>query len=167
MAGVAMVGYYLEEPSNTFPNSYLIKTSEVVNEGDLVGLNTSGLIVVANATTTIVKALGLAFFNGNNGPGGAQTGDGSTVYSTIARQGYVGPMTTALVPSLAAGLPVYLAAAPNGTHSNFTCVFPAVNGDAIQQVGYVDADGVTLIIDVDANSELKLQASGNSIVTAA
>jgi hypothetical protein len=169
MAGAATTGaMLLTKPRKTRPTMYLIKTSEVINEGDLVGLDTNGLIVVASKTqSAIVKAIGLAFFADNNGTGGARTGDGSTVKCAIAEGALLLNANSTLVPSLAKGAPVYLGPVPTSSVSNYTCALTSTNGDAIQQVGFVDSDGTTLIIDVPQTSELKYQTSGNSILTAA
>ena len=70
-------------------------------------------------------------------------------------------------------VPATTASSPAGTIvetppllSNFTCVFPAA-GEAVVPLGYVDADGATLVLDVSVVGELQLQSTGATIVGAA
>ena len=159
MAGAAYAPLMtLVAPRDVIPGG-IIKTSEVINEGDLVGMDSNGLIVVAtNATAGIIKAIGMAFFEDNNGTGGTRTGDG-TLRCSIARKGKLKGATSTLVPSLGKGLPVYLTVVPTSTTSNYTCALTSNAGDAIIQVGFVEADGTTLDINVDPNAGIRYRTS--------
>jgi hypothetical protein len=70
-----------------------------------------------------------------------------------------------VVPSLDEGLPVFLGPVPTTTVSNYTCARSTTNGDKIQQVGDVEADGTTLRIDLSGvDTELIFQTSATSTV---
>jgi len=166
MAGAAQTTpMILTEPTLCFKKNFLIKNAEIVNEGDLVGMDTNGFVVVASKTAgSIIKALGVAFFEGNNSTITSRTGDGTTQRCSIARYGLMLNANTTLVPGLAKGAPVYLGPVPTSTVSNYTCNLTSTNGDAIQQVGWVSDDGTTLEIFV-VEAGLKYQTAGNSTVT--
>jgi hypothetical protein len=165
MAGAVLApGMQFVNPMDVLPR-YLIKSAEVVNEGDLIGLDTNGFIVAASKTQgATVKAIGIAFFDDNNGTFNTKTGDGTTVYCSIAKRGKLLNATSTMVPSLGKGLPIYLGPVPTTTVSNYTCAQSTTNGDLLQEVGYVGQDGVTLHIRVDSINMIKYQTSGNSVV---
>lgn len=169
MAGaVTAPSVQLTNPSEIRLGSFLIKNAEIINEGDLVGVDSNGFVVVASKTAgSIIKPQGIAFFFDNNGTGGARTGDGTTVLCGICRAARIGGITTTTVPSLAKGLPVYLGPTPTTSVSNYTCALTSTNGDAIVPVGYVSSDGKFLDVTVDINASLEYQTAGNSILTSA
>lgn len=166
MAGAVLApGLTMTQPDGPFlfQNDYLIKTSEIINEGDLVGMDSNGLIVQASKTqSAIVKALGFAFFPGNNGTGNTRTGDG-VLKCAISRKGIILGATSTMVPGLGKGKPVYLGAVGTTSVSNYTCTLTTTNGDAIQEVGYVMDDGVTIEVFV-FQSGFQYQTAGNSTV---
>jgi hypothetical protein len=147
---------------------YLVKLNEVINAGDLVGLNSSGQVVVAtNAAGAIVKPLGVAYFDHDTIGLSSVTGDGYSVYCAICKKADLQNATATLVPGLAKGAPVYLGAAPTSTVSNYTCTYPSVNGTAVVEVGFVGADGTTLHINGPFVTSLQFQTAGNSTVASA
>lgn len=166
----------IQKPDNhwMYPGEYLIKNAEIINNGDLIGGNTSGTVQVAtNATGAIVKPLGAAFFDQDNIGLGALTGDGSTITTGIASRCSIGtpqaPVTSTLVPGLAKFAPLYLGPVPTTTVSNYTCNIPnllsgAAAGTAIIPVGFVSADAFVLHVIVTPDVGLQSQASGNSII---
>jgi hypothetical protein len=170
MAGAILApGLTLVEPSgeDCFKGEFLINNGDTINEGDLVGIVTSGGVTyITPASKTqgaIVKALGCAFFPGNNGTNNVRVGDGTTQKCAIARKAIIQGANTTMVPAFAGGLPVYLGPTPTTSVSNYTCTKTATNGDALQQVGYVSPDGVTIEVFV-VNSGLQYQTAGNSTV---
>lgn len=157
----------LQGPSDLFFADPLIKSAEIVNECDLVGLDTNGFVVVASKTqSAIVKALGLAMFVGNNSTYNVRTGDGTTQKSGIARKARIYNVNSTTVPGLGKGKPVFLGPVTTTTVSNYTCTQTTTNGDALQHVGYVSADGTYLEIDFTL-SGIQYQTAGNSTVNIA
>ena len=170
MAGAILApGLTFQQPSgeDCFKGEWLIKNGDTINEGDLVGIYTTGgvtYITPASKTAgSIVKALGVAFFPGNNGTSNVRVGDGTTVKCSIARKAIITGTTTTMVPSLAGGLPVYLGPTPTTSVSNYTCALTSTNGDEIEQVGWVSPDGATLEIFV-TGAGMQYQTAGNSTV---
>jgi hypothetical protein len=171
MAGAAITSpmvFVKPDKVNMLSNyEYLIKNAEVVNQGDLVGLDSNGFVVVAtNAAGAIIKPLGAAFFDDDNIGVSSRTGDGAYVTCSIVKKFDLQNATSTLVPSLGKGKPIYLGAVPTSTVSNYTCAFPSVNGTAVVEVGVVGADGTTLHIYGPFATFLQYQTSGNSIVGA-
>lgn len=167
MAGAAITAPgYLVKPDKVI-GTYLIKNAEVINEGDLIDIDTNGFIVAASKTQgAAVKAEGIAFFDDNNGPGQtARTGDGSTVKCGLAKRARIKGMNGTLVPGIGKGKPVYLGPVPTTTVSNYTCTQSTTAGDLIQTVGTVDSDGTTLVIDVDSTNQFAYQGAATSVVT--
>lgn len=166
MAGAILApGLIMGQPDGNllFQGDYIIKTAEVINAGDLVGMDTNGLIVNASKTqSAIVKALGCAFFPTDNTTNNVRTGDG-TLKCAIARHAIIQGATSTMVPGLGKGKPVYLGAIGTTSVSNYTCTLTTTNGDAIQEVGYVSDDGVTMEIFV-FQSGFQYQTAGNSTV---
>lgn len=151
-------------PAEMFFSNPLIKLAEIVNECDLVGVDTNGFVVVASKTqAAIVKALGAALFVGNNSTNNVRTGDGTTILCGIARKCRVYNVNSTTVPGLGKGKPVFLGPVTTTTVSNYTCTQTTTDGDELQHVGYVSPDGTYLEIDFTL-SGFKYQTAGNSTV---
>lgn len=166
MAGAILApGLVMIYPSgeDLFKQDAIIKTSEIVNAGDLIAEDSNGLIVQASKTTgAVITAWGVAFFPSDNSTSNVRTGDG-TLKCAIARKAVIQGCTSTMVPGLGKGKRVYLGAVGTTSVSNYTCNLTTTNGDAIQHVGYVAADGTTLeIFVIDAG--LQYQTAGNSTV---
>lgn len=163
MAGVALTTpYTMMGPELIGQDNALIKLSEVINEGDLAATDTNGFVVQASKTTgAVTQAEGVAFFPGNNSTITSRTGDGTTLRCSLARYAIIRNINSTLVPGLGKGKRVYLGAVGTATVSNYTCTQTSTNGDALQHVGYVSADGLSLYIFV-AEAGLQVQTAGNS-----
>jgi len=166
ISGVETLGLIVRNPRSFFRDSYIVKPGVVVNQGDLVAVDNNGYVVVAEKTLlTVVRPWGVAVFTGDNGTKLSLVGDGKRRVS-VARKALLFLQIASLVPGVAPGLPVYLAAAPNGTTSNYTCETPSDAGDLIAPVGYVDSDGLTMCLDVSPTGALEIQNSDASIIDA-
>jgi hypothetical protein len=144
----------------TFP----IKSGEIINQGDLVALDSNFQVIAASKTQgAIVEAQGIAFFDDDNSTGGARTGVAAlTVKTGICKKARIGNLTTTLVPALAGGgtKKVFLGPVPTATVSNYTCTQSTTAGDKIQLVGQVVSASE---IEVDINwSGLAYQAAATS-----
>lgn len=164
MAGAALTTpYVMQKPDLIGQDDALIKTSEIINEGDLVATDTNGLVVQASKTqSAVTQAEGVAFFPNNNATYTSKTGDG-VLKCAIARMAIITNINSTLVPGLGKGKRVYLGAVGTATVSNYTCTQTTTNGDALQHVGYVSADGLSLYIFV-AQAGFQYQTAGNSII---
>jgi len=177
MAGAALTTpYQVQKPDLMFMENYLVKTSEVINYGDLVGVDTNGLVVNASKTASAIvvpRGVAIAIANDAATSGTANstqtsvTGDGTirvgiARMATITRQGTA--LNTTIVPGLAKGAAVYLGAIGTSTVSNYTCTKTTTNGDALLQVGWVTADGLSLEIGPFDTTFLNYQTAGNSVV---
>jgi len=170
-----MAGFALVAPGNAvipgpIIGNFLVKNAEIINNGDPVGIDSSGLVVCASKTQgAIVKAIGFAIMVDDLSGGTASyvTGDGSTVYIGICRHCKILGVNSTLVPSLAKGLPVYLAAScvTAGTVSALTCALTTTNGDLIQELGFVMPNGTDLWLDCPTQNGFKYQTAGNSTLT--
>lgn len=145
---------------------YAIKSAEVINHGDLVGIDTSEKVVVATkATGAVIKAVGIAVFTDEYAGNVVRTGNaGGTIKCSIARTAVIdgANLTSTIVPAINGGLTVYMGEAPTATVSNYTCTQTSTNGDGLQPVGFVDAN-LDLVLDV-SSAMFKYQTSGNSVV---
>lgn len=175
-----MAGFALVAPGNAvipgpIIGNFIVKDGEIINNGDPVGLDSSGYVVCASKTQgAIVKAYGFAIMV-DDLSGGTQTsvtGNVSTqpnqpVMVGICRHCKITGVNSTLVPSLAKCLPVYLAAAivSAGTVSALTCALTSTNGDLIQELGFVMPDGTTLWLEVSVQNGFKYQTAGNSTLT--
>lgn len=134
MAGAALTTPLTVKQAFDVSPLYPIKSAEVVNEGDLVGLDSNGQIVVASKTqAAVVIALGFALFTDEHGTATTKTGvAGLTVKCAIARRGRISGFS-----GLTVGGRVYLDAAPTGGADNYwqTTTFAFNVNDQIQQVG--------------------------------
>jgi hypothetical protein len=168
MAGAITVPHMrVVEPKDIYPSLVPIKSAEVINEGDLVTINTSGQLIAASKTQgAIVKATWVAYFPDENGMAVSRTGvAGLTVKAGLCKKCRLKGADSTVVPSLDEGLPVFLGPVPTTTVSNYTCARSTTNGDKIQQVGDVEADGTTLRIDLSGvDTELIFQTSATSTV---
>lgn len=137
-----------------------IKSGEIINEGDLVGLDTNGQVVAASKTQgAVVKALGVAFFDDNNGTGQTRTGvAGLTVKCGICKKCHISGLTGTLVPSIDDGLPVFLGAVPTATVTNYTCARSTTANDKIQQVGFATSP-TEIEVDVIPETEFIYQSA--------
>ena len=170
MAGVALTAPYSGlRPERYFFDNPLIKNGEVVNFGDLVGMDSNGFVVNASKTAgSVVFARGVAMPVDDNSTDTYLTGDGTTVRCAISRIAVIkrtaaNPLNSTIVPGLAKGARVYLGALGTATVSNYTCTQTSTNGDGLQPVGFVDSSGLILEIDVMPNC-IAYQTSGNSVV---
>jgi hypothetical protein len=84
----------------------------------------------------------------------------------MARKCSIHGMNGTLVPSIGAGLPVYLGPVSSGTVSPYTCAVPAA-GYSLIEVGIVDSDATTLLLDFSGITALQVQSAATSNVTAA
>lgn len=166
MAGAAITApMILVEPGLGLRRMVPIKSGEIVNQGDLVTVDTNGQVVVASKTQgAIVKASHIAYFPDENGMATSRTGVAAlTVVCGLCKRARLKSATSTLVPSLDNGLPVFLGPVPTSTVSNYTCALSTTNGDKIQEVGFVEDDGTTLNIDMSGvQSELKYQTVSSS-----
>jgi len=153
--------------------SMVIASTVIVNQGDPVSWNSSGNVVVATFHAgAIIKPYGAAFFDFDNIGITNMTGDGlaygtSVTVITIARRCKLLGATSTLVPSLASGLPVYLADYATSTVSGYTCAPPTTTTQAIIEVGIVSPNGTELWLDFTCVTSLQFQTSGNSTLTSA
>lgn len=169
-----MAGFALVSPGNTvIPDeiigNFLVKSAEIINNGDPVGIDSSGFVVCASKTQgAIVKCIGFAIMLDDLSGGTATyvTGDGSTVYIGICRKCKVIGVNSTLVPSLAKGLPVYLGAvgASAGTVSALTCALTTTAGDSIEELGFVMPNGTDLWLEAPQFNGLKYQAAATTTV---
>jgi hypothetical protein len=148
MAGAIITKPMQVETPQDLGASYIIRTGEIINEGDLVGLDGNGLLVASLNGTFPTSPLGCAFFDSANAST-YRTGDG-VMKASIARRAKIRNATSTLVPGLAKGAPLYLSLITTPTTSNYTCVPPSSQGNNTLAVGYVDGDGTTLIVDVQS-----------------
>jgi len=132
----------------TFP----IKSGEIINQGDLIALDSNFQVVVASKTQgAIIEAQGVAYFDDDNGTGGAKTGvAGLTVKCGMCKQARIANLNSTLVPALAGGgtKKVFLGPVPTATVSNYTCTQSTTPADKIQIVGQVVS---ATEIEVDVN----------------
>lgn len=150
---------YFEE----FIGNYPIKSGEIINNGDLAGIDTNGQMVVASKTAgSVVVATGVAIFDDEHGGAQARTGvAGLTVRASLYKRARIGNLNGTLVPSLTKqGLAVLLGPTPTATVSNYTCAITTTNTDEVQAVG-VSVDGSTIEVDVDPPF-LKAQTAGTT-----
>lgn len=131
-----------------------IKSGSVINQGDLVAIDSNGQVVLADKDTGPVGAHGFAFFPDELGPAAARTGVAAlTVKCAIARRGVLNGFT-----SLTIGANAFL----SGTAGGYTTTAPSTNADVYQCVGVATAADT---IDVIVQPPLfKFQTSGNSTV---
>jgi hypothetical protein len=174
-----MAGYALVAPGNvTKPDeiigNFIVANGEIINDGDPVGWNSSGYVVCASKTQgAIVECFGFAKMVDDLSGGTASyvTGNVSTqpnspVMIAVARRILIKNMTTTLVPSLAAGKRVWLAAsASSGTVSAYTCAAPSTtNGDLISMLGLVLPNGTDIWLEAPTTIGFQYQTAGNSTV---
>lgn len=165
MAGAAYTaGPLLVSHPSDFVGSFPIKSGEIINEGDLVGVDSNGQMVVATKAATAVRALGAAFFDDANGTGDTtRTGVAAlTVRASIARKMRIRGLTTSIVPALNNGLPVFLGEVPDGTASNYTCTRSTTDTDAIQQVGFARS-ATEIDVQVEGAMDFLYQTAANSV----
>lgn len=173
-----MAGTALTSPGNAvIPfevlGNFIVKDGEIINQGDPVGIDSSGYIVCASKTQgAIVKPIGFAFMVDDLAGGTATyvTGNVSSqptnpVMIGVCRHCVIKGVNSTLVPSLAKGLPVYLAAvAASATVSALTCALTTTNGDAVVELGFVLPNGVDLWLEAPVQNGFKYQTAGNSTV---
>mgnify|MGYP001589048539 CR=1 FL=1 len=166
MAGAAITTPMIPvEPQGLAKRQVAIKSAEVINNGDLVAIDTSKKVVAASKTTgAIVKALWIAYFIDEHGMATSRTGNAAgTIKTGLCKKCRLKSANSTLVPSLDEGLPVFLGPVPTSTVSNYTCARSTTAGDKIEQVGSVEEDGTTLEIDLTgAFTELLHQAAATS-----
>lgn len=127
MAGTAYSTPLSVMPIGPSLGRYPLANGEIVNNGDLVGLNSSGQIVVAtNAAGGVVKPVGVCIFDEERGCQTTKTGNSAgTVYGTIYPGAKLWNLNSTLVPGLTqAGQPIYLGTAPTATQTNYTANAP-------------------------------------------
>lgn len=168
MAGATILSpMNLVDPGQVARRTVPIKSAEVINQGDLVFVDTNGQAVAASKTASaVVPAFWIAFFPDENGMATSRTGVAAlTVSIGLCKRARLRGANSTLVPSLAKGAKVYLGPVPTSTVSNYTCAQSTTNTDKIQCVGCVEEDGTTLNIDVSAaGAEFVYQTAGNSVV---
>jgi hypothetical protein len=117
MAGAALTTPLAVVDKFDVLGTFSVKSAEVVNEGDLVSLDSNGQVVVANATSAGVQAMGVAFMVGDDAAAGTTYVTGVAALTKkvgIARQARVSGFS-----SLTVGGRVYLDAAPTGGADNY------------------------------------------------
>jgi hypothetical protein len=175
MAGFALVSPGTVVKPDRIIGNHIVKDGEIINSGDPVGIDSSGYVVCASKTQgAIVKCIGFAVII-DDLSGGTQTYVTGNVTSQptspvmvgIARHIIIENVNSTLVPSLAKGLPVYLAAvgATAGTVSALTCVLSSTSGDSIEEVGFVLPSGTALYLEAPLFNGLKLQNAGTTTYT--
>ena len=172
-----MAGFALVAPGNAvipgpIIGNFTVKDGEIINNGDPVGLDSSGYVVCASKTQgAIVKCKGFAIMVDDlsggtlaSVTGNVTTFPNSPVSIAICRHCKITGMNSTLVPSLAKGLPVYLGPAivSAGTVSALTCALTTTNGDSIEELGFVMPDGTTLWLESPTATGWKYQTAGNS-----
>jgi hypothetical protein len=154
--------------------SFTVANAEIINNGDPIGINTSGYIVNASKTAgATVKPVGFAvmFDDLSGGTQSFVTGNvtafpNSPVQIGVARHVKITNVNSTLVPGLVAGKPVYLAAVTaSPTVSAYTCNPTATNGDLLLQVGFVMPNGVDLWLEAPTMAGFLFQTSGSSTLT--
>ena len=111
MAGAAITApMTLVDPQGVFKRTVAIKSAEVINQGDLVNIDTNGQVIAASKTASaVVVASWIAFFNDENGMATSRTGvAGLTVKTGLCKRARLKNATSTLVPSLDEGLKVFL-----------------------------------------------------------
>lgn len=165
MAGAAFTAPFQVSHPRNWVGNFPIKSAEVVNQGDLVGVDTNGQIVVATKASTPVRPLGVAFFDDANGTGDfVRTGVAAlTVRASICRECRISGLNSTLVPSLDDGLPVFLGELPDGTTTNYTCAQSTTATDAIQQVGFARS-ATAIDVQVEGGMMFLRQDAANTTV---
>ena len=127
-------------PPSDILGRFPIKSGEIVNQGDLVALDSNGQVVVA--TKTGPRALGVALLDDEYGGFTSHTGVGGlTVFASIARRAKIGGFTSTSLPGTQTiGNNVYLGPVTSATVSNFGMAGPGVSyaltpNDIFQCVG--------------------------------
>jgi len=148
-----------------FLGNFVVKTSEIINNGDLASVDSSGLLVVASKTASgVVIAAGVAIMDQERGIARSVTGDG-TKRMSLYKKATIGNLNSTLVPSLTtASLAVLLGPTPTATVSNYTCAISTTNTDEVEPVG-TSVDGSTINISVPFAGFMKAQTAGNSTLT--
>jgi hypothetical protein len=174
-----MAGTALTSPGNAvipfeIIGNFTVKDGEIINNGDPVGIDSSGYVVCASKTqAAIVKCLGFAFMV-DDLSGGTQTyvtGNVATVPNSpvmvgIARHIVIKGVNSTLVPSLGKGKPVYLAAVTaSATVSAYTCALTSTNGDLVEELGFVMPSGNDLWLEAPVANGFQYQTAGNSTLT--
>lgn len=147
--------------------NYPIKSAEIVNQCDLVGVDSNGQIVVASKTAgSVVAAIGVAVFDDDHSGVASRTGvAGLTVLASVYRRARIGNLNSTLVPSITkAGLPVLLGPVSTATVSNYTCAISTTNTDEVQPVG-ASINATTIEVCVAHGGFMKAQTAGNSTLT--
>jgi hypothetical protein len=129
-------------PNYATERALSVTTAAAIAVGELVGINSSGLAVLADCNTTPIPARGFAVSGGASG-----------ARITICRSGRVEGFT-----SLTAGGTVYL----SGTAGGITQTRPSTVGDIVQAVGY--AVSATAIDFEIVDPAFVIQAAGNSTI---
>lgn len=167
MAGAAITAPFIIAEPDDIVGAAPIKSAEVINNGDLVHVDTNGQVIAASKTqSAVVKASYIAYFDDEHGMATSRTGvAGLTVKTALAKKAKIKNCNSTLVPALDNGLPVFLGPVPTSTVSNYTCTRSTTAGDKIQQVGFVDADGTTLHIDLtNTFTEALYQAAATTTI---
>lgn len=141
------------------PHSHLgvfpIKSAELVTQGDLVGVDSNGDVLLADMNA-VVEAKGFAYFGGVHPGKTSATGTSVRANSprvAIYREGKLG---FADEGTLTNGARVYLSATPGG----YKFTQPSVNNELIQEVGWaVSTSEVQVMIRPPI---IKFQTSGSS-----
>lgn len=174
MAGTALTSPGTVAKPERIIGNHVVADGEIINDGDPVGINSSGYVICASKTQgAIVKCIGFAKIIDDLSGGTATfvTGNVATqaanpVMIGIARHIILENVNSTLVPSLAKGLPVYLAAvSASATVSAFTCVLTSTNGDLIEELGFVTPSGTSLWLEAPVMNGYKFQTSGSSTLT--
>lgn len=144
--------------------NYPVKSAEIINNGDLVGIDSNGQLVVAsNAAGAVIAAVGVFIMDDEHGGATSRTGvAGLTVRGSVYKKARIGNLNSTLVPSITkVGLPVLLGPVPTATVSNYTCAIPTANTVEVQPVGQ-NVDATTIEVSVQMGGFLKAQTTGNS-----
>ena len=161
MAGAAFTTPLRIVTAEGISPSFPVKSAEVVNVGELVGLDTNGDIVVAGKGTA--QALGVFIPTDTTyGSGSTFTGTSTgSIKGSFARRARVSGF------SQTSGTRVFLGAVSSGGANNYSFTNPVAGGavaaDYVQSVGWVEENGDIVNVEVD-QTPLGYQAAGNSFV---
>lgn len=174
MAGFALVAPGTVVIPDEIIGVFTVKNAEIINNGDPVGIDSSGYVVCASKTQgAIVKCVGFAVMLDDlaggtqmNVTGNVTAHPNDPVQVGICRKCKITGLNSTLVPSLGAGLPVYLAAAcaSAGTISALTCALTSTAGDSIEQLGFVMPNGVDVWLEAPSLSAAKYQSAATTTV---
>ena len=135
---------------------YSVKNAEIVNVGELCGLDSNGNIVVAGKNGVIPVGV---FVADSHGTASTFTGDSTgSVKGFLARRAVVSGFT-----GLTIGGRVFLANTSTGGNNNYTQTTPNTNGDKVLTVG-IAISSTEVQVNLD-QTPLAYQTAASSVAT--